>query len=85
MPGLSLDDDEVSVVEFVLPDSVSVATFMPDGVEVIQFVPPVEPETTAVLPGPAGPAGSNGADGEDGDGVIPDLPDLTILFQNGLS
>ncbi|WP_156771439.1 hypothetical protein [Labrys sp. WJW] len=48
-------------------------------IDVIEVIVSSEPEVVVVeVPGPPGPAG------KDGDTVLDDLPDLTLIFNNGI-
>ncbi|OCC05267.1 hypothetical protein BA190_10210 [Labrys sp. WJW] len=59
-------------------------------IEVIEIPIPAEPEVIEVTT-PSGPAvievqvpGQPGPKGQDGEGALDDLPDLTLIFNNGI-
>jgi len=67
------------VVKVVLPSPPPVIQVSVDPPEVVKVVSPSAPQVVqAVAPGPAGPPGKDGTiNGEE-------LPDLVVLFNNGL-
>lgn len=58
-------------------------TLVPDPRAPIKIAPPPDPSPVLVLPS-AGPAGGKGDKGDPGDSGLDDVPDLTLLFENGL-